>query len=97
MMHEERPAEPLGDIRKLRAMGLEALLVLRDARLSTRSATQRSPPSRLEEFGAALIGQRLLGWVEDLHEVAADAVAGERFEALARAVAIGVEEVAEQR
>ncbi len=52
--------------------------------------------SRAQELGAAFIGQRLLGRIEDLHEVPRRAVGGQRLDVLTGR-SNGIEEIAEQQ
>ena len=49
-----------------------------------------------QELGAPLVGQRLLGGIEDLHQMADGAVGGERLDVLAR-LRDRIEEIAEQK
>ena len=93
-MHEERPAEPLGHLDELGAMGGEALFVLRAQALHAIGDPALAAVGA-EELRAALVGKRLLGRIDDLDQVAGGAVGGQRFDVLAR-LGDGIEEVAEQ-
>ena len=79
---------------QLGAMRFEPLLVLRAQALHAVGDPALAAVGA-EEFRAALVGERLLGRIDDLDEVADGAVGGERFDVLAR-LGDRVEEVAEQ-
>src|SRR5688572_5323784 len=83
VMDEERPVEPLGERDEIGAMAFESRLVTRSQLLD---AADGHALITLYggEFRAAVIGERLLGGIEDLDEVAAHTLTGDGFETLGR-------------
>ena len=82
----------LGDKRV--AVACEPLLIA-FAQIFGASGDHAVPAFARGEFGAALVGQSLLGGIEDLHEMAAHALRRDCFDTLGRFLH-GLEEIAEQ-
>ena len=94
-MDEERPAEPARHLDKIGAMALDPLLIVLAQGLGA-AGDHAVPAFARGEFGAPGVGQRFLGGIENLDQMAAHALRGDFLEPLGH-VGDRLKKVAEQK